>query len=99
MEKNTFYLPLMLTERDVKWALKESFEIFFKDEPLTKDFWSDVLGARLSFIFSKGLSIKPQIGEWAFNVAVKKKYLIEQWEEGTYKRNIELLGRHKKDDD
>lgn len=97
-ESNTFYLPIALTNEDVRYTLTDTILSSIQDDPMPKDFWADAFSAYLGRVTSndKPLSCAQDIGEWAFSLALKKGYLRESREENRYEMDVQLLRNSKR---
>ena len=92
----TFYLAMTYSHADVRRVLTDDLE-YMCGEALSKDFWIEVIGHFLTQIGTqrKKMSVCNDVGEWAFNIAVRYKYLIPDVEENLYVINDKLLAQSK----
>lgn len=92
-DKDTFYLAFSLTKSDVRRLLTEDLD-YMTDEALPRDFWTDVFGVFLTNFGPqrRRLSVADPVGAWAFDLALRYKYLVpDAMEENQYLINDKLL--------
>ena len=97
IQSDTYSLPLLLGEADVKRVLKGVD--LGSDNPLDKDFWIEVLGKFLTMYMNgneyKALSIWHDVGLWGVAVAERNKLLIhDEGEPDLLMRNPKIFNNN-----
>lgn len=99
-DSSSFHFSVLFTHTDVVNVLNNDFAQLVADEPLGKDFWLDMLGtclAQFTVAHIVPRNLWEAVGQWAFALAIRKKYLLaDKVEIGYYVRNEKLLARSRR---